>query len=177
MFPEVDPVLGPEMRSTGEVLGMADSFGMAFYKAEEATQLCLPSEGSVLITVNERDKASVLETARQLEGLGFKILATKGTHKFLVENGVASVQINKLHEGRPHLVDAMNNGDVQLVINTPSGKYSADDDSYIRKEAIRKKIPYITTTAAALATARGIAAHKQGKHELKSLQEYHAGIE
>jgi carbamoyl-phosphate synthase large subunit len=176
MFPEVDPVLGPEMRSTGEVLGMADSFGMAFYKAQEAAQSRLPSEGTVLITVNDRDKAAVLETARQLETLGFKILATMGTHKFLVENGVGAELTNKLHENRPHLADAMHNGDIHLVINTPAGKYSATDDSYIRKAAIRYKIPYITTAAAAFAAARGIAAHKQGKKELKSLQEYHAEL-
>ena len=176
MFPEVDPVLGPEMRSTGEVLGMADTFGMAFYKAEEATQLRLPTSGSVLMTVNERDKSAILESARQLVSLGFKILATKGTHKFLTEKGVTCERVNKLHEGRPHLVDAMNNGEIQLVINTPAGKYSADDDSYIRKEAIRKKIPYITTAAAAIATTRGIAAQIQGKSELKSLQEYHKNL-
>ena len=177
MFPEVDPVLGPEMRSTGEVLGMAESFGMAFYKAEEATQLILPSEGTVLITVTDRDKSLILSTAQQLKDLGFKILATKGTHQFLTEAGIDSEVVNKMQEGRPNLVDTMSNGGIQLVINTPERKAGADDDSYIRKAAIRHKVPYITTAAAALAAARGIAAFKEGKREVKSLQEYHKRIE
>jgi carbamoyl-phosphate synthase large subunit len=176
MFPEVDPVLGPEMRSTGEVLGMADSFGLAFYKAEEAAQSRLPNEGAVLITVTDRDKPGVIEAARQLRDLGFKIRATKSTQRFLAENGIQAEIINKMHEGRPHIVDAMKNGEIQLVINTPIGKLSAFDDSYIRKSAIKYRIPYITTTAAALAAARGIAARRQGKQQVKSLQEYHAGI-
>ncbi|HOT50012.1 MAG TPA: ATP-grasp domain-containing protein, partial [Candidatus Hydrogenedentes bacterium] len=176
MFPEVDPVLGPEMRSTGEVLGMADSFGLAFYKAEEATQSRLPSEGCVLITVTDRDKPGILEAARQLQSLGFRIRATSGTHAFLSANGIKSEPIAKLHEDRPHLLDALRNGEIQLVINTPNGKYGTDDDSYIRKAAIKHKIPYITTTAAAIAAARGIAAYRQEKQQVRSLQEYHAGI-
>jgi len=176
MFPEVDPVLGPEMRSTGEVLGMADSFGLAFYKAEEATQSPLPSEGCVLITVTDRDKPGILEAARQLETLGFRIRATGGTHAFLSANGIKSEPIAKLHEDRPHLLDALRNGEIQLVINTPNGKYGTDDDSYIRKAAIKHKIPYITTTAAAIAAARGIAAYRQEKQQVRSLQKYHAGI-
>jgi carbamoyl-phosphate synthase large subunit len=176
MFPEVDPLLGPEMRSTGEVLGMADSFGLAFYKAQEAAQQLLPSEGNVLITVSERDRPAVLEVAREFDNLGFKIKSTIGTHTFLSEHDIQSELILKMHEGRPNIVDGIKNQEIQLVINTPSGKLSKYDDSYIRKAAIQYKVPYITTLAAALAAARGIAAYRQGKDSVRSLQEYHAGI-
>ena len=176
MFPEVDPLLGPEMRSTGEVLGMADSFGLAYYKAQEATQLTLPDQGTVLLTVSEADRPAVGEVARQLHQLGFKILATNGTHRFLKECGIESKIIMKMHEGRPNIVDAIKNNEIQLVINTPSGKLSKHDDSYIRKTAIKFKIPYITTLAAALAAARGIAAHQRGHGAVKSLQSYHRDI-
>jgi len=177
MFPEVDPLLGPEMRSTGEVLGMADSFGLAFYKAQEATGLQLPSSGAVLITVSDKDKSSVLGTAKQFQNLGFKIKATEGTHLFLSKNGVKSEKILKMYEGRPHIVDSIKNGEVQLIINTPTGKQSKYDDSYIRKSAIQYKIPYITTAAAAAAAAKGIEAFKKKQGEVKPLQEYHADIE
>jgi carbamoyl-phosphate synthase large subunit len=176
MFPEVDPLLGPEMRSTGEVLGMADSFGLAFYKAQEGAQQLLPSEGNVLITVSEKDRPAVLEVAREFYNLGFKIKSTVGTHTFLSENDIQSELILKMHEGRPNIVDGIKNQEIQLVINTPSGKLSKYDDSYIRKAAIKYKVPYITTLAAALAAARGIAAFRQGKDSVRSLQEYHAGI-
>jgi len=176
MFPEVDPLLGPEMRSTGEVLGLADSFGLAFYKAQEATQQVLPSEGTALITVSEKDKMGVLEVARQFDKLGFKIKATNGTHRFLAEQGIDSEQILKMHEGRPNIVDGIKNNEIQLVINTPSGKLSKHDDSYIRKAAIKYKIPYITTLAAALAASRGIAANRSGHGSVKSLQDYHKDI-
>ena len=176
MFPEVDPLLGPEMRSTGEVLGMADSFGLAFYKAQEGAQQVLPSEGSVLITVSERDRPAVLEVAREFDNLGFKIISTIGTHTFLSENDIPSEHILKMHEGRPNIVDGIKNKEIQLVINTPSGKLSKHDDSYIRKAAIKYKVPYITTLAAALAAARGIAAYRQGRDSVRSLQEYHAAI-
>ena len=176
MFPEVDPLLGPEMRSTGEVLGMANSFGLAFFKAEEATQQPLPTSGAVLITVADPDKPSVIEVAGQFRRLGFEVLATRNTHSFLKSNGIETTLINKMHEGRPNIVDAIKNRKIQLVINTPAGKLSKYDDSYIRKSAIKYKIPYITTTAAALAAARGIAAVLEGRHPIKSLQEYHASI-
>jgi carbamoyl-phosphate synthase large subunit len=176
MFPEVDPILGPEMRSTGEVLGMADSFGLAYYKAQEATQLVLPAEGTVLLTVSEGDRPAVLETARQFRNLGFKIKATQNTHKFLSENGIECEHILKMHEGRPNIVDGIKNGDIQLVVNTPSGKLSKHDDAYIRKAAIKYKIPYITTLAAAIAAARGIAAFRKGHGKVKSLQSYHEDI-
>ena len=176
MFPEVDPVLGPEMRSTGEVLGLADSFGLAFYKAEEAAQQVLPAEGTVLITVSEKDRPAVLEVARQFHKLGFKIKATNGTNRFLAEQGIDSELILKMHEGRPNIVDGIMNNEIQLVINTPSGKLSKHDDSYIRKSAIKYRIPYITTLSAALAAARGIERNRLGHGSVKSLQSYHADI-
>ena len=176
MFPETDPLLGPEMRSTGEVLGMARSFGLAFYKAQEATQQGLPTEGTVLITVADYDKPAVIETAQHFSDLGFTILTTKGTHELLSRHGIESKIILKMHEGRPNIVDAIKNGDIHLVINTPSGKLSQFDDSYIRKESIRYKIPYITTLAAAIATAKGIKAFREGQEEVFSLQHYHSHI-
>ena len=176
MFPEVDPVLGPEMRSTGEVLGMADSFGLAFYKSQEAAQQVLPSEGTVLLTVSELDRPAVLEVARQFDKLGFKIKATNGTHKFLAGHGIVSEPVLKMHEGRPNIVDGIMNDEIQLVINTPSGKLSKHDDSYIRKSAIKYKVSYITTLAAALAAARGIGKNREGHGTVKSLQSYHADI-
>jgi carbamoyl-phosphate synthase large subunit len=176
MFPEVDPLLGPEMRSTGEVLGLADSFGSAFFKSQEATQVALPVEGAVLITIADRDKPSVLEPARQFRDQGFKIRSTNGTSRFLEEHGIESEPIRKLGFGRPDIVDAIKNGEIQLVVNTPGGKETQVDDSYIRKTAIKHKVPYITTTAAALAAARGIAARRAGDSKVKALQEYHADI-
>lgn len=176
MFPEVDPVLGPEMRSTGEVLGMADSFGIAFYKAQEAAMQQLPTSGTVLITVSDNDKQAVLPVARRFLELGFKIKATRGTHRFLMENGIEAERIDKMHEGRPNIVDAIKNGEIQLVINSPGGKQSKYDDSYIRKAAIKYKVPYITTVAAAAAAGRGIEAFKKRKSTVKSLQSYHADI-
>ncbi len=176
MLPEVDPLLGPEMRSTGEVLGMADSFGKAFFKSQEATQILLPIEGTVLITIANRDKPSALEPARLFQELGFKIRATKGTHGFLAEHGIDSEPINKLGYGRPDIVDAIKNGEINLVVNTPSGKDSKDDDSYIRKAAIKYNVLNITTTAAATAAARGIAGRRTGQATVKSLQNYHKNI-
>lgn len=178
MFPEVDPTLGPEMKSTGEVLGMANSFGLAFAKSQEAAGQKLPRSGNVLMTVIDHDKADVLDVAKQLVKLGFTVVATEGTHKFLDRNGVKSKHIKKVHEGRPNIVDAIHNKEIQLVINTPSGKSSKYDDSYIRKAAIKYKIPYITTAAAAKATAEGIKASLANKGEIKvkPLQAYHKAI-
>jgi carbamoyl-phosphate synthase large subunit len=176
MFPECDPVLGPEMRSTGEVLGMASNFGLAFFKAEEAATPALPTEGTVLITVNRDDRPAVLEAARQFHSLGFTILATRGTHQFLCENRIPSQAINKLTEGRPNITDALANKEIHLVINTPVGRLSKNDDSYIRKMAIKQKVPYITTVTAALAAAKGIAAQRSGKAGVCSLQSYHKDI-
>jgi len=176
MFPEVDPVLGPEMRSTGEVLGLADSFGLAFYKAEEAASQTLPSAGTVLITVSDRDKASIVEVARAFVALGFKVRTTGGTCDFLKSRGIQTEGILKMHEGRPNIVDAIKNSEIQLVINTPSGRLSQHDDSYIRKAAIKYKVPYITTAAAAVAAVKGIAALEKGHGQVKSVQQYHKEI-
>ncbi len=176
MYQEVDPILGPEMRSTGEVLGLADSFGLAYYKSQEATGQSLPAEGTVLITVEDKDKGGILEVARAFAKIGFRIKASEGTHRFFADHGIASERILKMHEGRPNIVDAIKNGEIQLVINTPAGRLSKYDDSYIRKAAIKYKIPYITTTAAAVAAAKGIAAFRQGHGRAKSLQSYHAEI-
>jgi carbamoyl-phosphate synthase large subunit len=177
MFPDVDPLLGPEMRSTGEVLGLADSFGVAYFKSQEGTTSGLPLKGNVLITIADRDKEGIIEPARQFQELGFKIIATEGTHRFLKENGIESQLIKKVHEGRPNIVDAIKNGEIHLVVNTPAGKQSEYDDSYIRKNAIKYKIQYITQTSAALAATIGIKAMRTGAYTVKSLQEYHAEIE
>jgi len=176
MFPEVDPVLGPEMRSTGEVLGMADSFGMAFYKAQEAARQRLPERGTVLLSLFNKEMPITLDVATQFQNLGFSIRATRGTHEFLTRNGIKSDIINKQHEGRPNIVDAIKNGEINLVINTPSGKLGLYDDSYIRKAAIQYKVTYITTLAAASAAAKGIAAFQKDKPSVKSLQSYHSDI-
>ena len=176
MLPEVDPLLGPEMRSTGEVLGLSDSFGMAYYKAQEATRMPLPLEGTVLITVANKDKPGVLESARLFRELGFKIRSTNGTHDFLAGYGINSEPIKKVGYGRPDIVDEIKNKEIQLIINTPSGKESKDDDSYIRKAAIKFNVPYITTTSAAVAAARGIADRRRGQQKVRSLQAYHADI-
>jgi len=177
MFHEVDPVLGPEMRSTGEVLGIAESFGVAFFKAQESTQAPLPCTGTVLISVRPEDRPDVLEVAQRFDKLGFKILATEGTNRFLNQHGIHSTYIKKLYEGRPNILDSIANHEIDLVINTPVGRIGEKDDSYIRKAAIKYKIPYITTLTAALASAKGIEAYLQlQKDNIKSLQEYHAEI-
>ncbi len=179
MFQEVDPLLGPEMRSTGEVLGLAANFGEAFYKAQEATQTRLPLSGTVLISVSDRDKPEVVQVARGFYEDGFQILATGRTYDMIVGDGIPARKIKKLQEGRPNILDAIANGKIQLIVNTPSGRESIYDDSYIRKAAIKGKIPYMTTMAAAIATAEGIrqVREKNGKLPVKSLQELHGEIE
>ncbi len=177
MFPEVDPTLGPEMRSTGEVLGMAGGVGLAYYKAQLGAKQQLPTEGTVLITVSEVDRSGLLPVARKFHEMGFKIKATVGTHAFLAENGIPSEHILKLHEGRPNIVDAIKNGEIQLVINTPIGRLGKVDDSYIRKTAVKYGVPYILTLTAAMAAADGIAARKKGcTEQVRSLQSYHAEL-
>jgi carbamoyl-phosphate synthase large subunit len=174
-FPEVDPLLGPEMRSTGEVLGMAEDFGTAFFKAQEAANNRLPLSGTVLISLMEKNTAAI-EVGKAFAALGFTIKATAGTFDFLRKHGVPCERINKQHEGRPNIVDGIVNGEIQAVVNTPAGKMSMTDDSYIRKSAIKHRIPYFTTLAAAAAAAKGIAACRQGKSGVRSLQSYHAAI-
>ena len=177
MFQEVDPLLGPEMRSTGEVLGLSSSYGKAFYKAQEATQTRLPMEGTVLFSVNDRDKQELVEIARAIYDNGFKIMATGRTCDMIREAGMEAQKISKLNEGRPNILDAITNKQIDLIINTPNDKKGAVDDSYIRKAAIKNKIPYMTTMAAAKATAAGIHSMKKGEGApVKSLQEYHGSI-
>ncbi|MBR4060254.1 MAG: carbamoyl-phosphate synthase large subunit [Lachnospiraceae bacterium] len=177
MFQEVDPVLGPEMRSTGEVLGMAASYGEAFYKAQEGVGSKLPLEGTVLISVNRKDKPEVVEVARSFYEDGFKIMATGGTYDVITAAGIPAEKVLKLHEGRPNINDLITNGKIDIIVNTPIGKDSRDDDSYLRKAAIKAKIPYMTTIAAAKASADGIHFIKNNpESEIKSLQEYHSEI-
>ena len=174
MFPEVDPLLGPEMRATGEVMGIGDTFGAAFYKAQEATGSKLPLEGNALLTVAQKDKKMLLPIAQKIHQAGFKIYATKGTSEFLMKNNIPNTLIQKFHEGQPNIADAIKNNQLQLIINTPAGRDSKFDDSYIRMMAIQRKIPYVTSMAAAQATVEGIAAMKQGVKAPKALQEYHS---
>ena len=177
MFQEVDPVLGPEMRSTGEVLGIARTPGMAFFKAEEGANASLPLSGTALLSVNKKDKLEVVAIARALYETGFKLMATGKTCDLIEEARLPVKRVKKLYEGRPNILDHMTNGKIQLIINSPIGKDSAHDDSYLRKAAIKNKIPYITTMAAAKAAVEGIAlAQKMGKSEVRSLQEWHAEI-
>ncbi len=177
MFPEVDPLLGPEMRSTGEVLGLSTYYGEAFYKAQEATQTRLPLKGTVLISVNRKDKPEVVEIASLFAECGFKILATGSTYDVITAAGIQAEKVKKLYEGRPNILDLITNGDIDLIINSPSGKESVNDDSYLRKAAIKAKVPYMTTMAAARATAKGIHYVQQnGNGEVKSLQEIHKAI-
>ena len=177
MFPEVDPILGPEMRSTGEVLGLSAHYGEAFYKAEEGVSSKLPLEGTVLISVNRKDKEDVVDVAGSFVNDGFKVLATGGTYDLIAEAGLPVTKIKKLYEGRPNILDAITNGEIDLIINSPVGKESVHDDSYLRKAAIKARIPYMTTMAAAKATAEGIAyVKKNGSSEVRSLQELHSLI-
>ncbi|MDE5777763.1 MAG: carbamoyl-phosphate synthase large subunit [Lachnospiraceae bacterium] len=177
MFPEVDPLLGPEMRSTGEVLGLSAGFGEAFIKAQEATQSKLPTEGTVLISVSDRDKPDLLEVAKGFNKAGFSIIATGSTYDRIVQAGIPAEKIAKINEGRPNILDKISNGKIDLIVNTPVGKKSAVDDSYIRKAAIKNRIPYFTTMTAAKAAADGICTVKgEGKLAVKSLQEFHSEI-
>lgn len=178
MFPEVDPVLGPEMRSTGEVLGISDSFGIAYYKAQEATGVSLPIAGTALLSVSDRDKPQIKDIAAEFAKWGFKIVATDGTYRYLKQHGIDCEKINKILEDRPNIVDSITNGQIHLIINTPMGRQGMVDDSYIRKAAIKHKIAYITTMAAAKAAITGIAAFKEEseKSGTKSLQAYHQSL-
>ncbi|MBE5890949.1 MAG: carbamoyl-phosphate synthase large subunit [Lachnospiraceae bacterium] len=178
MFPEVDPLLGPEMRSTGEVLGISKSNGEAFFKAQEAAKAELPVSGTALISVNSKDKPEAPEVAKLLHEAGFKIVATGTTYEKIVEANIPAQKVLKLYEGRPNIMDMITNGDIDLVINTPSGKESIHDDSYLRKTAIKAHVPYITTMTGAKAAAEGIKyVNVNGDDDIKSLQEWHAEIQ
>ncbi|MBR2720456.1 MAG: carbamoyl phosphate synthase large subunit, partial [Lentisphaeria bacterium] len=172
MFPEVDPVLGPEMRATGEVMGLAPTFGMAYYKAQQAAGSQLPLSGKVLVTVRRRDREEMLPIVKGLAEMGFELITTEGTGEFLDEHGIKHGNVCKLNEGRPNVADLIRNREVALIINTPIDKLSKIDDSCIRMLAIQYKIPYMTTIAAARATETGIREARQGNPVLKSLQEY-----
>ena len=179
MFPEVDPVLGPEMRSTGEVLGISDSFGIAFYKSQEAAQLKIPLEGNVLISVNDEDKPEAFAIAKKFKEIGYNIVATGGTYNYFTSRGIECRHVKKLYEGRPNLLDEMTNGEYAFVINTPSPSniQAQSDDSYIRKMVIRRKICYATTLSAANAAVIALEYIKHNKVPgIKSLQEYHKDI-
>lgn len=175
MFPEVDPILGPEMRATGEVMGIAENFGLAYFKSQEAANSKLPLEGTALISVNRREREFLLPVVKGLHELGFKLLATEGTAKYLAECNIPNTVVNKLNEGRPNISDLIKNHQIQLIINTPKDRNEKLDDSYIRMMAIQNKIAYMTTIAAAKATVAGIAAARQNAILPKSLQEYQAG--
>ena len=177
MFQEVDPVLGPEMRSTGEVLGLSESWGEAFYKAQEATQTRLPLGGTVLISVSDKDKPEAVEVAKEFAAAGFKIIASRNTCALLREAGLEVEMINKLQEGRPNMLDLITNGKIDVIVNTPVEKERKMDDSYLRKAAIKKKVPYVTTMAAAKATINGIRFIKEhGNGQVRSLPELHGAI-
>ncbi len=177
MFQEVDPVLGPEMRSTGEVLGLSESWGEAFYKAQDGVGSKLPLSGTVLISVNRKDKEEIVDVAKSFADEGFKILATGTTFDLITGAGIPAEKIKKLYEGRPNILDAITNGEIDLIINSPVGKDSVHDDSYLRKAAIKARVPYMTTIAAAKATIEGIhRVKKHGSSEIRSLQELHASI-
>ena len=174
-FPGVDPVLGPEMRSTGEVMGLADNFGLAFAKSQLGGGVDLPKSGKVFISVREDHKPMMVDLAKDLIAHGFTIIATGGTTKYLRENGVEVEYVRKVHEGRPHIVDAMKNGEIALVFNTTSGKQSLKDSFSLRRTALTQKIPYFTTAAAAKATVEAIKALAKGDYEVESLQSIAAG--
>ena len=177
MTKEVDPVLRHQLRPTGQEQGLSHTYGDAFYKAQEATQSRLPLEGTVLISVNRKDKPEVVEVARSFAQDGFTILATGTTYDLIHEAGIPAKKVKKLYEGRPNILDMITNGDIQLIVNSPSGKESVHDDSYLRKAAIKAKVPYMTTIAAARATASGIHYVKtHGNGEVRSLQLLHSEI-
>jgi carbamoyl-phosphate synthase large subunit len=173
-FPGVDVLLGPEMRSTGEVIGLDRSFGVAFAKSQLGSGTQVPTTGTVFVSVKDADKARILPTIQMLAELGFQIVATSGTQRFLVENGVGSNRINKVLEGRPHVVDAIKNGDIQLVFNTTEGAGALSDSRSLRRAALLQKVPYYTTLAGAIAAAEGIKAYLGGDLEVRALQEYFA---
>jgi carbamoyl-phosphate synthase large subunit len=170
VFAGVDPLLGPEMRSTGQSLGIADNFGLAFSRALEASGFGLPEKGKVLITVSRNDRLKLLDTARKLKALGFEICATKGTAGYLNGNGINAAIVLKVYEGRPNIVDDIKNGEYSLIINTPSGRLSRHDDSYIRKAAIAYRVPYVTTIAGAIAAVKGIEAQANTSEPLKPIR-------
>ncbi|MET0604889.1 MAG: carbamoyl-phosphate synthase large subunit, partial [Beijerinckiaceae bacterium] len=173
-FPGVDVLLGPEMRSTGEVMGLDLSFEAAFAKSQLGAGSRIPIEGSVFVSVRDADKAGILEAVRSLAGKGFKVIATAGTQRFLEESGVPATRINKVLEGRPHIVDAIRNGAIQLVFNTSEGRGALSDSKSLRRAALLHKVPYYTTLSGAVAAAKGIEAWRGGDLAVRALQDYAA---
>jgi len=169
VFSREDPLLGPRMRSIGQALSLADTFGLAYFKAQEAAAAPLPTQGTVLITVTDEDKTSILEPARIFQEMGFQLMATRGTHSALAANGIQAQLVRKLGYGRPNLLDEIKNGNVQMVINTPTGGQGQIDDSIIRMTAITYRVANMTTPASALAAAKGIAARRKGKDVIRAL--------
>jgi carbamoyl-phosphate synthase large subunit len=175
-FREFDPILGPEMRSTGEVMGIADSFGQAFAKAQQAADNGLPLEGAILLTVNDRDKPAVAPIARRFQEMGFRLYATDGTARFLRARGIPVDRVFKVHEGRPHGIDLIVNGQVQLLLNTPLGKAAQTDDYTMRKAAIARRVPYTTTLSAASAACDAVLSLRSRGATVRSLQEWHEAL-
>jgi carbamoyl-phosphate synthase large subunit len=174
-FPGVDTVLGPEMKSTGEVMGLDRSFAIAFAKSQIGGGTNLPRTGTVFVSVRDADKPRILDTIRLLEKLGFKVIATGGTQRYLAEQGVAAEKVNKVLEGRPHIVDRIKNGGVQLVFNTTEGVAALADSRSLRREALLHKVPYYTTLSGAVAAAQGIRANLAGDLQVRALQSYFDG--
>jgi carbamoyl-phosphate synthase large subunit len=174
-FPGVDTVLGPEMRSTGEVMGLDRSFAVAFAKSQIGGGTSLPRSGTVFVSMRDSDKPRIVEAVKLLEKLGFKVIATGGTQRYLSQNGVASERINKVLEGRPHIVDRIKNGGIQLVFNTTDGVTALTDSRSLRRAALLHKVPYYTTLAGAVAAAQGIKAYLEGDLQVRALQSYFGG--
>jgi carbamoyl-phosphate synthase large subunit len=172
-LPGVDPLLGPEMKSTGEVMGIDYNFGVAYYKAELGAGMRLPLNGRVFISVKKADRTKILPVAKKLQDMGFEITATDGTANFLNENGVKADVTLKISQGRPNIIDAIINRQVDLIINTPTGKRGKTEGYYLRRAAVDHNIPYITTISGAIAAVKGIEAIKNAEPTIKSVQEYH----
>jgi carbamoyl-phosphate synthase large subunit len=172
-FREFDPILGPEMRSTGEVMGISDSFGSAFAKAQLAAENGLPTKGTIFMTVNDSDKPTATPIARRFHELGFRITATEGTARYFRARGIPTERVYKVHEGRPHAIDMIVNGQVQLLINTPLGKHAQRDDYTIRQAAIAHGVPYTTTLSAASAACDAVLSLRSREASVRSLQEWH----
>jgi carbamoyl-phosphate synthase large subunit len=176
-FPGVDTLLGPEMKSTGEVMGIGTCFGLAFAKSQMAAGQRLPLSGTVFISVRDEDKQAILDIASDFRNLGFRIAATKGTSGFLLGHGISNTRVKKVREGRPHVVDMIKNGEIDLVVNTTSDKKAIAESFSIRRTALIFGIPYTTTLAGARATAQAIRSMMKGDIEVKTIQEYHMGID
>ena len=172
-FPNVDVILGPEMRSTGEVMGIADSFGMAFAKAQTGAGDELPLDGTIVVTVNDYDKPTVLPIVRRFHEMGFRIIATDGTMRYLRQRGVPAERVAKVHESRPNVVDLIVSGRAQLLVNTPLGKLTQRDDYLMRRSAIAHAVPYVTTMSAASAACDAVLALKSRKGVVRCLQEWY----